>query len=547
MPPLCEGIASQEEVPTMSDIKVFVIGIDAATFDLLDPWIDSGELPNIKSLLDSGCSGVLKSTVPPLSAVAWPSLCTGVNPGKHGIFDFLHESLDGTSIRFMNGSNCKAIPVWQYLNAAGYKTGLINIPMTYPPPKVEGFAISGLDTPPKAKEFTYPPELGSRLTSAVNYVVELDHSLEQSPCLENYVNHILDVVDKRDKAIQMMMSESCVDFFMAVFTESDRAQHFFWKYLDKDHPEYTSGYEDVILRVYRRIDEAIGKILDRLNESAAVIVVSDHGMKGLYKSIDINQWLHENGYFQMKDTNFSMLVNLLKKAKNRIAGKRKVEGFHNRVNWDRTKAYHLGSWGNIFINVKSRQPKGIVAPGIEYELLRDELIEQLSRLKDPSNGRSVVREVKKKEELFSGEYMSHAPDLVVVWNDHYNCVKTSHQIGKKQKSDKDVFQLGGVFSADHDSNGIFIIKSPLTLSGVRNMQADIVDIAATVLNIMGVAVPQSMDGRVLQEVFREPCRAGSAVCVDTDLVEARLSEEINYSEEDAEKVAERLRNLGYME
>jgi predicted AlkP superfamily phosphohydrolase/phosphomutase len=270
-------------------------------------------------------------------------------------------------------------------------------------------------------------------------------------------------------------------------------------------------------------------------------------MKGVYKNIDINQWLYENGYFQMKGTDFSLADRIIQKTKNFITKNKNIANFHHQVNWSRTKAYHMGSWGNIFINLKGRQPNGIVNPGTEYESLRDELIERFSRLEDPSNGRRVVNMVRKKEDLYAGEYLSQAPDLVVSWNDHYNCVKTAHELTEKNKNKKSVFQPVGIFSADHDPNGIFIIKSPSTLNGVRNLQADIVDIAATVLTIMGVAVPQSMDGKVLKDVFSDPVLAGNPVCVDNEKREVSLSEEIDYSEEDAEKVAERLRSLGYME
>jgi predicted AlkP superfamily phosphohydrolase/phosphomutase len=139
--------------------KTVVIGLDGATFDLMGPWIEEGKLPHIKELMDKGCSGVLESTIPPLSPVAWTSFMTGMNPGKHGIFDFVEPFQNGAlGTRLNNRKDCKQIPIWRYLNNEGHKTVILNVPMTFPPDELDGLMVSGMDTPHDNATFTYPRE-----------------------------------------------------------------------------------------------------------------------------------------------------------------------------------------------------------------------------------------------------------------------------------------------------------------------------------------------------------------------------------------------------
>src|SRR4030066_441234 len=172
--------------------KVLVIGIDGGTFDIIAPWLEQGMLPHLKSLIDNGCSGFLEASVPPVSPVAWPSFFTGVNPGKHGIFDFIEKSKTDQSIHFMNRTHCKAQPVWRYLNQEGYTTTIINIPGTYPPDKVDGFMISGLDTPDTNSEFTYPGALKNELKAVIgNYIIDMEHNPALMKNPGKYIEHMI--------------------------------------------------------------------------------------------------------------------------------------------------------------------------------------------------------------------------------------------------------------------------------------------------------------------------------------------------------------------
>jgi len=529
-----------------SKIKIFVIGIDSATFDVIRPWLQDNKLPNLKSLVDNGCSGILESTIPPLSPVAWTSLYTGVNPGKHGIFDFLEKLRTGPGINFQNRSNCKALPLWHHLNRAGIKTGMVNVPMTFPPDHVDGFLISGLDTPDINHEFTYPAELKDKIKANVGkYIVELKHSFNLMENPEKYLDMMFEMIDVREKTVHYLMSNFPVDFFMVVFTATDRVQHTFWKYYDTTHPDYTPGLEDTIFRIYKKVDEAIGRMLDRLDESTEIIVASDHGMGSVHKIVDLNRWLMEKGYLHLKkDTAFSKVSDLYRKIKKRIIKTGESVWLDHFVDWSKTKAFLIGTWGNIFINLKGREPNGIVNPGDEYESIRESIIKELKQFKEPATGNYVINSVMKKEDIFHGEHLIYAPDLVVLFNEHYTCAKIVLEKGLDKTG---VIRPCGVVCADHHPNGLFIVKSPHVMKGKTDMKARIIDIAPTILYMMDAAIPQSIDGRVLTEIFDHSYVKEKSVKYSNISCEADSSKPVKYSEEDAKKIAERLRNLGYIE
>ncbi|MCF6147047.1 MAG: sulfatase-like hydrolase/transferase [Candidatus Kuenenia sp.] len=528
--------------------KVFVIGIDGATFDIIGPWLEEGKLPHLKSLIDNGCSGTLESSVPPISPVAWPSFFTGVNPGKHGIFDFIEKSNIDHNIHFMNRTNCKAQPVWWYLNQAGYTTTIINIPGTYPPDKIDGFMISGLDTPSTKSEFTHPRQFKNELKAAVgDYIIDLEHNpvLMNNP--QKYVDHMIDMVKVREKTAHYLMTKYPVDFFMIVFTATDRVQHSFWRYKDKEHPGHSPGLEDAIYTVYKQVDDAIGRLLDELDDTTNVIVMSDHGMYGVYKSVDVNRWLLENGFLVLKkESPFFKLKDFYKRAKRKYLKKAEKILFDHYIDWSKTRAYFIGSWGNIFVNVKGREPYGIVNPGEEYESIREEIIRKLSTLTDPENGKPVIKTILKKEDIFAGEYVNKSPDLVIMWNEKYNSIKTLYE--KLRSGGRNgVIQPFKQLCGDHAPNGIFIYKSPHVKKGITNMKAKITDLLPTILYTMDVAVPNSIDGRILNEIFTEEFLRKKSAKYDDKEYTFETEEQSVYSDEDSQKIAERLTDLGYFD
>src|SRR6476620_4522062 len=149
----------------MKTVKLLIIGLDAATFDLINPWVAEGKLSNLARLMSAGTSGRLASVVPPITPPAWTSFMTGKNPGKHGVFDFLETEPGTYSLRYLNGNSRRAKTIWRMLNDAGYTVGTMNIPFTYPPEHLDGFLFSSMAAPTENSPFVYPPALRRELES----------------------------------------------------------------------------------------------------------------------------------------------------------------------------------------------------------------------------------------------------------------------------------------------------------------------------------------------------------------------------------------------
>src|ERR1051325_6756515 len=147
--------------------RLLIVGLDSATWDLVEPWATAGKLPNLSKLTQAGVSGKLESVVPPITPPAWTTFSTGKNPGKHGIFFFLEPQSDSYTMRYANAGSRRATTLWRLLCDAGYSVGTLNIPFTYPPESLNGFQISGMDTPSASSAFVNPPSLRSELEQAI--------------------------------------------------------------------------------------------------------------------------------------------------------------------------------------------------------------------------------------------------------------------------------------------------------------------------------------------------------------------------------------------
>ena len=543
--------------------KTVVIGLDSATFDLINPWIKEGKLPVIKNLMDKGCSGVLESTIPPLSPVAWTSFLTGMNPAKHGIFDFIEPGLnDEERIVFNNRTRCRQKPLWKRLNDAGYRTVLLNIPMTYPPEEVNGCMVSGMGTPSSLSEYTYPPDLKSKLIKELGtYIIDSSgFDIHMKP--DKFIKFLRKMIKTRLAATKYLLETTEWDFFMVVFMAVDRAQHKLWKYMDREFHGVTKHdarkYSDAILIIYQDIDAAVGTILRSLKDNTNIVIMSDHGADTVYKSIALNNWLADKGFLTHKKIHSSFFDNIVssklyyKICKRFFPSKaKKTALFFKSIDSSKTKAFFLGTtWGKIFINLKDKFPGGIVTPGQEYEEVRNKIIQELMALEDPKTGKHVVHKVLKREDIYSGDLLPNAPDLVIEMERGYNCLIPKKELmqGIRKYRRGEVFIPPPKISADHTKNGIFIINSPMINENKINLRAHIYDLCPTILYMMDIPIPDSMDGKVFVEGFKETCIKNRPVKYYKD-VEGRSEKktDFGYSDEESTLVEESLKSLGYLD
>jgi predicted AlkP superfamily phosphohydrolase/phosphomutase len=488
--------------------KILIFGLDGATFDLIRPWAEEGKLPTLQRLMCQGTWGPLESTVPPMTSPAWPSFATGKYPAQHGVFDFV--SAHSGTFNIVNATGVKAQPLWDILSAQGRHVGVMNVPVTYPPHPVNGFMISGLLSPSTA-QVTYPDDLLERYEHGSKYRVM--PSIQYKPGNEHqFLQDLESLADTRALFASRLMRDRPWDFLMVHFLAVDLAQHALWRYMDPAHPQHVpdNPFQHAIQRIYQRVDRAMGKLLQQVDDETTVIVMSDHGFGPLHGVVNLNILLWEQGLLHFKRTPWTRLRaalfhrGLTPKAiydwlvrfnlQDIVArvGKSTRNAVYNKflsfddVDWDRTIAYSLGHMGQIYVNVEGRERRGIVARGAAYEEAVERVVAALDTLTLP-DGQRMVERVIRASELPGGKYADEGPDLHVVL-DGYRYISCP------------LFATDGSVLSKQ-MHGVFVAAGPGIQAGTRTENARIVDLAPTVLYLMGCPVPDDMDGRVLTDVI----------------------------------------------
>jgi len=551
-----------------SSQRVWIIGLDGVPWTLLQPWIDQGHLPTLARIQANGASGGLRSSIQFLTAVAWTTFLTGLNPGKHGIFDFARRIPGTYKQELTNASLRSGRSLWRVLSDAGRKVGVVNVPMTFPPEKVNGFLISGLDTPGLDSAYTYPPELKSEVND-VHFIAVSTVGKSHA----QYLKETLEGIDKRFELLWRTINREPLDFYMWVEMETDAIQHCSWHLIaDPNQPNH-----DAILQVYKRIDGHLAKLVDELPEDVTMIIMSDHGAGPIVHTIYLDRWLAQRGWFHYKQgeeltisdrarrvarkgvmNSFYLAQRFLpvgvKGFLKRFTGAHAaVETFMEQaeIDWSRTKAYSVGNLGNINLNIKDRDPEGVIEPD-QVEDFIAELTAALYELRDPDTGERMVAEIMRREEIYTGPLIDRAPDLLIRWvDDKYLAVKDYEAnpdgpiFGVKQKFGRH----GAAYALDqtgtHIIEGIVMLYGKGVKPGVRLEGAQLLDVAPTVLHLLDTPIPRAMDGKPLLDAF-EPEIAEKPVVYEEDDRDLTGGAGLELSEEEEKAIRERLQGLGYV-
>ena len=532
----------------MNNQKVLVVGIDGATFKIISHLMKDGRLPHITKLIDNGVHGVLNSIIPTVSPVAWTSFMTGRKPNKHGIYDFSGKIPGTYRFEINTAENRKAKPLWMNLSEENKRVFILGVTMTYPPDPINGYMISGLGIPPQSdmKSYVYPPDfateiinnLGEYHTTPDGDLRKLNKSDKEK---EKYLQGILNQIDYRVRLFKYMWQKEHFDFSMIFFLDTDGVSHYFWRYMDTSHKRYiASNYSDAIYKVYEMVDKAIGEILDTVTDEINIVLVSDHGFGPLNRIVFLNNWLKANGYLKVK--NISKLNVLLSKILSLIRLKKR--DIKKEIDWQNTKAYFSGTIGSIFINLRGREPEGIVDIA-DYNYLCDKLKMSLSDLRDPETGENIIEYIYKRDEVFGSKDAS-APDLLVTFKKGYGVV--GEEIGLHNLKDRgEIITDSNNWSGTHEPEGIFIAYGRSFKKGYKVKNANIIDLAPTLLYLLGVHIPKGMDGKVLKDIFVDGYLESHLILYieEEDMDNSKTA--IVYKEDDREKVLKQLRNLGYID
>lgn len=546
-----------------------IIGLDGVPLSIIRRWAEGGYLPTLRRLMEGGAVGHLRSTIPPTSGPSWSSFVTGMNPGKTGIYDFLYRREGTYHFPPVNASQRGGTTMWRYLSDAGYRVGVLNLPMSYPVEEINGFMVSGWMTPYAATDYIYPPELAAELEGVVgNYRIYPTETFTEGR-RESFLKASYDLLEMRTKTAVHLASTRAWDVFLTVFFDTDRLLHQLWHYLEPDHPWREDGEdrEPVVRDYFQKVDESIARLLACTDEETQVVILSDHGMGRANNFIVLNNWLLEMGLLKLKRDPWTRLKELtfrrgftlrnvhqiadrlgLAQQAEYVAGyfvdhllKLAFLSFLD-VDWSHSRAYSFGRHlGSIYINVKGREPQGIVERGAEYEAVRDEIEALAHEFRDPRSGRQLIGEVLRREEIYSGPYMDQAPDLILRPKEPSDIFFGLADFGHRATVST-VYRYSGM----HRDYGMLVMSGPGIRPGAEIEGAVIQDIAPTVLHVMGLPVPSDMDGQVLEDAFAEGFMDAYPLQVAESSGDDRMSDEAGYTQEGEKEILERLRGLGYM-
>ena len=505
----------------MTDKKVIVIGLDGATWDLIKPWVEKGILPTFKKLMENGVYGNLESTIPPLTGPAWVSFATGRNPGKHGCYDFFIPRKSLNDMKPITAEDIHGKTFYEILNENGKKCILINLPVSYPP-RIKEIVITGLLT--QGDDFIFPPDLVDEIPELKDYRIIPKISRKDTNAMD-YVNDNRELEKNKFECAKKLFDKEW-DFFFLMFSGTDAIQHVLYDKLVSG----TMNDDSDPIKFYKEIDEYIEWFLNDTPKNVNILFMSDHGFSVYKKIVFINTWLRNEGYLTVEprlkpSSKIQITAERDKKVKaNRINIKLPhfLVGYLKFFTWmyplymklkkilplelhtgvqpklSETIAYSTmgaANFGEIYINDKKRFIDGKVET-CDYESIRTEIINKLKQLKDTKTGENVLKNIWKKEEIYSGERIDIAPDIIFMLVDDY--ISSPSLLITKLFDDNLADERN-----THELKGIFLAYGHDIEKGGEIEGAKIHDLAPTILHIFGTPIPKDMDGKVLKEIFKE--------------------------------------------
>ncbi len=533
--PAFECSPGRGQLSRRSRRKVAVIGLDCVPPSLIfEEW--GSDLPTLRALMEHGTWGSLQSTDPPITIPAWTTMTTGKDPGELGLYGFRNrQGNDYREMVTVNSSHVSVPRVWSYLEDAGKSSILLGVPQTYPPRPHRGITVSGFPVPDCCTEFTYPPKLTAELQSIAGgeYLSDVKEFRRQTK--ECLLSDLYSMVERRFRVAADFLLHRPWEFFMMVEIAPDRLHHGFWRYLDTNHRGHEPGSQhgNLIKDFYKFLDARVGSLLALLGDETTVMVVSDHGARSSVGGVCINEWLIRSGFLVLRKSPCA-----------------ETPLTSDLVDWSRTTAWSEGGYyARIFLNVKGREPEGIVEPS-QYEALRGELATRLQKMTD-ENGETFANRVLEPQEIYQ-VCRNVPPDLMVYFDglSRRSIGTVGHgEILRPANST-------GLDDANHDPEGIFIsarmsdLRSG-TRKGTRIEKASCLDITPTILHEFGLPVPTDLLGKPISigtSADTSQVGVGGSIrpCPRETAQPSERCGAVGFTPEEEEMVKKRLMELGYV-
>lgn len=550
--------------------RVLVVGWDGATFDIARPLADAGRLPNLARIMRDGAHGVLRSSIPPVTPSAWTTVFTGKNAGRHGIYDF--QELDEATYQFhtVRTDEHHEKTIWDLLGEADKRSIVIDVPFTYPPRPLNGLMLTGYGTPrTPGTLFTYPADLATHLPVDLHPEIRVALPTNKFDRSRRFIEEWQEVMVGRQRLLKHLITQEAWDFFLVVFSITDNMAHVFWTYVDPAHPNYYrpegETYREAFLHGYEMCDRLLGELMAAAGPETTTLVLSDHGFGSVRPRQYVYNRLLQGHYLAPKSASgaiplgdrlvrtavgtYNRFPVLREWVKGLAPGRRKTLKKSLRrtgilptgesIDYRNSKVIPSNFGLRMWINDDGRFPQGAVPAG-QKDAVMAELREFLQADQDQATGRPVIANTYLGSELYHGPFAGRGPDLVIEYTNFY---PPAERPGRESPTPNPHLEGG------HTLEGIFLAYgAPVQKTTVTG--AGLMDLAPTVLHLLGRPIPPDMDGRVLADIFTpaftqaHPIVAGAVPARRADLPDTAGD---GYSAAEEEEIAEQLRQLGYID
>ena len=540
-------------------MKVLVLGLDGADYDLVCTLLGQGRLPTIARLAGQGSFGPLRSTIPAVTPTAWSSFLTGLNPAGHGIFNF-STNPNRSPQRVESAASRAGTPLWRLLGRAGLRSAFVTVPFTYPAEPIDGVVVTGYGGPERPQ--ILPAEARSRIDAAYPGFVTAHHPMAErwwedfSGYTARLIEHVEQTAGVCRIALELdpALSLLCVDFM-----SSDHAGHLGYNRLDPEHPAHDpSQAGDELVQVYEAVDRACAELIDDArrvwDEEPTALVLSDHGMKPIYWTFHANRWLEEAGHLRFRRRSLQPLkggaLNAAAKVDQRLA---RTTGWYGRgldvlpllprpaldrafadIDFGSTRAYCFATGGQIFLGEASGARRD---PALRRAARRGARIGPPPRDAATSPSRFCARRIST-----TGPYLDKAPELVILPRDERIHVDSSRRpwpaaFERHDRLDPEVFYG---YSGHHGLTGILAAAGPGIAFGEVPPGSEITQLPATLLRLFGLAA-DGLDGAPIEAMLAGLDAPAAAIEADARAPETQQ----RLLREEEQQLIEKLRDLGY--
>jgi len=468
---------SSDSTPVRPREKLVVIGWDGATFDLIDPLLEAGRLPNLAQLIERGRTATLESTIIPISSAAWVGAVTGKGPGQTGVYSFFEPVPDSYDVQIISSRSNRAAPLWRILSAHDIGVNIFGVPVTYPPEPVYGTLVAGMLSPFDT-DYAWPPKYTETLRSA-GFVPDLgvwreDQELEAAK---------LDTqLALKERFVKELLARDNWDFSMIVFKNLDVLAH----------RVYTADVDGPVARLLVLLDACLGQLISELDPQTNIVLMSDHGFTTYPLGLNLHSWLVDEGYASLNE----------KAARGGFQGAldevrvREHAARLGELDLSATRAFATsseGNYGSIRLNLQGREPRGTV-PAAEREAVLRELEERLRAWRVEGIDGPIVTNVFRGAELYPGPERDIVPDLMIETRpDVQVFAATSNQA---------TFNRFARPRPDHARDGILVMAGPSVQPATERERASVLDLAPTALYLLDQPVYSEMEGEVLQRFLK---------------------------------------------